>query len=118
MKLTNDINNYNNIYENELLYILNYINGKILFDSYGILTNLNEIKIMHRCNTDPGSSSSPIILLTNNKVIGMHYRGSKHNNNYNFGILHKKPILEYIKINEENIKLKKEIKKTNEDNIK
>ena len=40
--LNNNINNYNNIYENESLYILNYINGKDIFNSQGILNNINE----------------------------------------------------------------------------
>ena len=96
--LNNDINNYNNIYENESLYILNYINGKDMFVSYGILNNIEDNKIIHKCNTDSGSSGSPIILLNNNKVIGVHYGGSKHNHNFNFGTLLKIPLLEYINI--------------------
>jgi len=100
--MSNDINNYNTIYEKESLYILNYINGIDIKTSYGILNNINENKIIHKCNTDTGSSGSPILLLKNNKVIGVHYGGAKHNNNFNFGTLLKKPLLEYIK---ENIKL-------------
>jgi len=98
--LNNDINNYKNIYKDESLYILNYINGKYMHVSYGILNNIEENKIIHKCNTDTGSSGSPIILLNNNKVIGVHYGGSKHNHNFNFnfGTLLKRPLLEYIKI--------------------
>ena len=96
--LNKDIKNYNNIYENESLYILNYINGKDMFVSYGILNNIEDNKIIHKCNTDSGSSGSPIILLNNNKVIGVHYGGSKHNHNFNFGTLLKIPLLEYINI--------------------
>ena len=58
--LNKDIKNYNNIYENESLYILNYINGKDMFVSYGILNNIEDNKIIHKCNTDSGSSGSPI----------------------------------------------------------
>ena len=67
------------------------------------------MKIIHKCNTDSGSSGSPILLLKNNKVIGVHYGAPKHNKNFNFGTLLKKPLLEYIKDNikenKENIKL-------------
>ena len=107
--LNNDINNYNNIYKNESLYILNYINGIDIKTSYGKLNEINENKIIHKCNTDTGSSGSPILLLKNNKVIGVHYGAPKHNKNFNFGTLLKKPLLEYIKDNikenKENIKL-------------
>ena len=89
------------MYKNESLYILNYINGKNIYASYGLLNNIEENKITHKCNTDTGSSGSPIILLKNNKVIGVHYGGSKYNHDFNFGTLLKKPIFEYIKINNE-----------------
>ena len=83
--LNNNIHNYNNIYENESLYILNYINGVDIKASFGLLNNINESKINHKCNTDSGSSGSPILLLKNNKVIGVHYGYPKHNKNFNFG---------------------------------
>ena len=95
--LNNDINNYNNIYKNESLYILNYINGVDIKTSYGILNNINENKIIHKCNTNTGSSGSPILLLKNNKVISVHYGGSKFNHVFNFGTLLIKQIFEYIK---------------------
>ena len=44
--LNNEINNYNIIYEKESLYILNYMNGKDIFNSQGILNNINENKII------------------------------------------------------------------------
>ena len=118
--INNDISNYNNIYKNESLYILNYINGKNIYTSYGILTKIDENKIIHACNTDTGSSGSPIMLIKNNKVIGIHYGGSKQINfNFNFGTLLKIPILDYInkeyKKKENKIKINKEIK--NEENI-
>ena len=97
--LNDDINNYNDIYKNESLYILNYIYGKDVYVSYGILNNIKENKIIHKCNTDTGSSGSPIMLLKNNKVIGVHYDGSRYD--FYFGTLLKKSLLEYIKINEE-----------------
>ena len=99
-----DINKYNNIYKNESIYILNYINGKEIYTSYGLLRNVEENKIFHKCNTDTGSSGSPIILLKNNKVIGVHYAGSKYNINFNFGTLLKQPLFEYINLYEDNNK--------------
>ena len=116
----NNIYNFNDIYENESLYVLHHINGKDIYVSYGILNNIEDNKIMHKCNTDSGSSGSPIILLKNNKVIGIHYGGSKQINfNFNFGTLLKIPILDYLnkeyKKKENKIKINKEIK--NEENI-
>ena len=99
--INNTINNYNEQYKNESIYILNYLNGKEIFTSLGILNNIEDNKIFHKCNTDISSSGSPIILLKNNKVIGVHNSYDK-NNNFNFGMLIKKPLLEYIKLNEVN----------------
>ena len=55
------------------------MNGENIKTSYGILNNINENKIIHKCNTDTGSSGSPIFLLKNNTVIGVHYGAPKHN---------------------------------------
>ena len=100
--MNNNIINYNEQYKNESIYALNYLNGKEIYTSLGILNTIEENKIIHKCNLDIGSSGSPIILLKNNKVIGVHNSGVKSNNNFNFGILIKKPLLEYIKLNEVN----------------
>ena len=90
-----DINFYNDIYKNESIYLLNYFNGKEIFASYGLLKNIEQNKIIHKCNTDAGSSGSPILLLNNNKVIGVHYGCPKHNFNFNFGSLLIKPIIDF-----------------------
>ena len=37
--MNNDINNYNNIYKDESLYILNYVCNKDIYTSYGILNH-------------------------------------------------------------------------------
>ena len=37
-------------------------------------------QINHYCNTEDGSSGSPILSLENFKVIGVHYGGSKNKN--------------------------------------
>ena len=94
----NDINCFNDIYQNESIYILNYINGKEIFASYGLLHSITGNKINHKCNTDIGSSGSPILLLKNNKVIGVHYGCAKYNFSFNFGTLILKTIFEFQQI--------------------
>ena len=109
--INNDLNNYNTLYQNESVYILNYQkNNDYILTSYGKLKNVEEDKIIHKCNTDYGSSGAPILLLKNNKVIGYHY-GGIDKKNCNFGGLLKETLLECInkenKTNKEN-QIKKE----------
>ena len=73
-----------------------------LLVSYGILKNISEEKIFHICNTDRGSSGGPILNLSNNKVIGIHVEGMK-TEKYNFGILLKYPINEFINLHKDYI---------------
>ena len=49
---------------------------------------------MHKCSTDNGSSGSPILNLENNKLIGIHSKGTNYN--YNMGTLLKLPIQDFI----------------------
>ena len=90
-------------YRKKSIYILHYPNEKYV--SYGLMNELKENKtIIHYCNTEHGSSGSPILSLNSNKVIGIHYGGSTNNNfEFNYGT--------YIKyaINEMNKKYKNEI---------
>ena len=93
-----------NLY-NESVYTLHYPKS---FDkqkaavSYGILKEIeNEYKILHLCCTLPGSSGSPILNISNNKIIGIH-KESSYKFNYNVGILLKNPINEFL--NDYNIK--------------
>ena len=58
---------FSDLYKNESIYILNYI--KEIYVSYGILNDIVENRINHKCSTDDGSSGSPIILLESNEVI-------------------------------------------------
>ena len=110
LKLNNlSINDFDNIYKNESIYLLNYIKAQEIVASYGLLLNINDDKITHKCNTLGGSSGGPIILLEDQTVIGVHY-GSNSNSKYNLGTLLINPILEFqeknesIKINEISIK--------------
>jgi len=92
-----------NQYRKESIYVLHYPNEKYV--SYGLINELRKYKtIIHYCNTEDGSSGSPILLLKSKKVIGVHCGGKKsHNNAYNYGT--------YIKyaIDEINKKYKNEI---------
>ena len=110
LKLNNlSINDFDNIYKDESIYLLNYIKAQEIVASFGLLQNINDDKITHKCNTLGGSSGSPIILLEDQTVIGVHY-GSNSNSKYNLGTLLINPILEFqeknesIKINEISIK--------------
>ena len=94
------------------IYILNYPNGDTAAVSYGILNNINEYYINHKCRIDIGSSGSPILNLKNNKVIGIHNKSSN-------GTLLKFPLNNYINkrekmfinMNDKEFKIIKEIGK-------
>ena len=66
------------------IYILHYPRGKLKV-SYGLIKNIIDNKsIYHYCNTDEGSSGSPILSLKTFKVIGIHC-GSNNNNKIKYG---------------------------------
>ena len=91
---TNNEKFLNNLYENESIYLLNYMNGEKIFSSYGLLKEIQQDEIYHQCCTDLGSSGSPILLLKNNQVIGVHF-GAKKKIEFNLGTLLVKPIIEF-----------------------
>ena len=110
IKEKDNINNYleidenilekdkNIIYVNNSIYLLQYPKGKKLGVSYGILKEIYEdqkYNFNHLCCTEEGSSGSPIINLTNNKVIGIHKEADK-NNNYNRGLFLNYAIEDFI----------------------
>ena len=78
------------------IYILHYPKEKRLV-SYGLMNDvLDGKKINHYCNTKDGSSGSPILSLSNFKVIGVHYGGYKNKNiKLNFGTFIKYAINEF-----------------------
>ena len=80
-------------YKKQSIYLLHYIKSQEVEVSYGKILDINEHKIRHLCNTENGSSGSPILSLKSFKVIGIHYRGI--NNRYNIGTLIKYPIDEF-----------------------
>ena len=81
-KISNFLELDENIFEenielyNRSIYILQYpksLNEQKAAVSYGIINNIQEkYNIIHYCSTDNGSSGSPIMNLSNNKVIGIH----------------------------------------------
>jgi len=89
------------------IYILHYPRDKLLV-SYGLMKDILEgKKINHYCNTEDGSSGSPILSLNNYKVIGVHYGGSKNKNiKLNFGTFIKYAINEFYNRNKNENKIK------------
>ena len=88
-----------NIY-NRNIYILQYFKYNLeelkASVSYGIIKNLTDgYNINHLCNTNKGSSGSPILDISNNKVIGIHVSSSKEDK-FNIGTYLKYPVNEYL----------------------
>jgi len=48
--------------------------------SFGLVKNIISERINHYCNTEEDNSGSPILLLNNFKIIGVHYGGSNNKN--------------------------------------
>ena len=86
-------NNIQSLFENESIYILNYLNQGKAVVSYGILNKLNGLNINHGCFIEPSSNGAPILNLSNNKVIGIALETMNINIR---GKLLKYPIEDYI----------------------
>jgi len=86
------------IFKKKSIYLLHYPHGNMCEYTSGIIKgiSLDGIIINHSCQSQPGSSGSPIINLINHKVIGIHV-GSKKNENCNFGIFLKEAINDFNK---------------------
>ena len=81
--------------EDETIYTIQYPNGKNASVSYGFIINIEKNDIKHTCNTDNGSSGSPILNISNNKLIGIHKEGSVRFN-FNKGTFLKFPLNDFI----------------------
>ena len=105
--LDNEIEHYlkidENIFENsekeykdEPIYILYYPGkdekAKVSYSEKGI-EKINEYDIKHYCNTEEGSSGSPILSSMTNKIIGIH-KAANRKRGYNFGSFLKYPLSE------------------------
>ena len=88
-------NYISNIYTNESLYILGYINAEEIFASYGLLNKIDKTDLQHKCYTGKGSSGSPILLLKSKTVIGIHSGGLQK---FNLGLFLLYPLLEFQNI--------------------
>ena len=98
-----------NQYNGEYVYILQHPHGLPTEIATGKITGIrNGFEFTHSVNTDPGSSGSPVILNSNNKVIGIHKGGDKYVK-INYGTFIGKLIEEIQKNNTslENINTKK-----------
>ena len=111
----NILNENFNIY-NKSIYIIQYPiygNKQKAAVSYGVLNGIqDESNLIYYCSTDKGSSGSPIIKLSDKKIIGIH-KENVNKFNFNRGTLLKYPINEYLnKLKKNNeIKLTLDIKK-------
>ena len=93
-----------NIYEKKSIYLLGYPEGDKTKVSYGILTQLDKGRISHLCSTEDGSSGSPILLLENSKLIGIHFGCPKNSKfQFNYGTFIKYPYLDFLKDEEDTI---------------
>ena len=98
----------NNIYSNKSIYLINYPDDKDVFVSFGQPPKLNDTEeIMHKCVTKEGSSGSPILLMNNQKLIGIHY-GTYKKYEDNKGILIIYSIIELNKIKGKKLIINKE----------
>ena len=90
--------NVKDIFKNSQIYLLHYPKGTEISISASVLKGIREdnIIIEHFCDTNTGSSGSPIINRNNLNIIGIHKAASSKN--FNLGVLLKEPI---EKFNEE-----------------
>jgi V8-like Glu-specific endopeptidase len=110
-----NLDNLEERYKNESLYVLNYPKGQDIVVSYGLLNKMENEDLYHFCSTERGSSGSPILSLTKFKLIGIHGGYSK-SDKCNLGIFIKYAIDEFNKL--ENNTLKKEENLVNNNTIK
>ena len=91
--IINDFSDYE--YRNISMYLMHYPKDKKLSVSYGILKDINESELKHYCFTDKGSSGSPILSISNKKVIGIH-KEVREGYKYKKGTFLKYPIIEFL----------------------
>jgi V8-like Glu-specific endopeptidase len=101
-----DVNNYMELedklfkeesylyYNQESIYNIHYSKEKVAV-SYCLINKINKSNIIHFCRIDQGSSGSPILNISNNKIIGIH-RENTNKFHQNYGIFLKEPINEFI----------------------
>ena len=100
-------NDINNIYSTDSIYLINYPENKEVVVSYGQPPDFSKSEIFHKCSTKEGSSGSPILLINNQKLIGIHYGASK-NFEFNKGTLLLYSIIEFATIKNNLLLINKE----------
>ena len=86
------------LYLRKSIYVLHYLKGKEIYVSYGFSKGIINNDIIHYCNTEEGSSGSPILSLDTFKVIGIHKGYPKNvNSKYNVGTYMKYAIEDFNK---------------------
>ena len=101
--------NLNDIYSSKSIYTINYPKGENVAVSFGFLSEINNNDIVHSCNTEYGSSGSPIILLNTFKVIGIHH-GFDNSKEMNKGTFIQFTIDQFLKYNRDIDDERKDIK--------
>ena len=93
-------------FKNFYIYIIHYPKGIKLAISAGKTKGIEieNFNIEHLCNTESGSSGSPLINYETNRVIGVHKEGSK-NKKVNRGTFLKEPIKEFYEKNKNKLNL-------------
>ena len=111
------IENSENLYKKESIYIMHYPKSQKVCVSYGILKDIQDYDIFHYCSTENGSSGSPILSLSSKRIIGIHKEGL-NKFNYNKGTFLKYPIIEFINSflyqNNNNVIINNSVKKSKE----
>ena len=92
-------NNLNDLYKDKFIYLLHYRQNENIVVSYGSTYNLMGNNIYHYIQTDSGSSGSPILSLSNHKVIGIHKGNSFRP--FNLATFIKYPILKFYQKEDE-----------------
>ena len=98
LEIDEEIFEINPIYNNESIYIIQYpkyVNEQKVVVSYGVIKDILNNDISYFCNTDYGSSGSPIFNLSNNKIIGVH-KQNNNNKEFNKGTFLTQPIKEFF----------------------
>ena len=106
------------LYLKHSIYVLHYQKGKEIYVSYGFSKGIVNKEICHYCNTEEGSSGSPILSLDTFKVIGIHIGFPKKENiKYNVGAFMKYVIEEFNKnVYNKDFDSKNDINKNNKTN--
>ena len=77
----NYIKNGYDCYLNKEIFVLQHPYGEDMHSALGKITKIKDFEFEHEAGTCPGSSGSPIILIENNQVIGIHKGKNKNDEN-------------------------------------